>query len=123
MSTSYVMQHNSDFSDTIFITESALKRLKHLQSHEKKPLEFCVRISVLSGGCSGFQYKFEFINAPIQDDLIFMYDGIKIVTDTTSFQLIKNVTIDYAQELIGAAFTLRNPNVEGSCGCGNSFSI
>ena len=123
MSTSHAMQHNSDFEHTIYLTDTALKRLQYLKTKEHENSDFYIKVSVLSGGCSGFQYKFEFINSVNSTDIVFKHEDIKVVTDETSFQLIKNITIDYVQELIGAAFTLKNPNADGSCGCGNSFSI
>lgn len=115
---------------TLYITESALNRLRFLKAQQKKntdgdslPSQY-LRISVLSGGCYGFQYKFEFDAKPTtQDDLIFTHEDITVVIDDVSYDLLKDTTLDYVQELIGAAFTLKNPNSEASCGCGNSFSI
>ncbi len=114
---------------TLYITESAVNRLRFLQAQDQKtangsnsPTQH-LRISVLSGGCYGFQYKFEFDSTIQDDDLVFTHEDIKIVIDDVSYDLLKDVTLDYVQELIGAAFTLRNPNSEDSCGCGNSFSI
>ncbi|NCP62851.1 MAG: iron-sulfur cluster assembly accessory protein [Alphaproteobacteria bacterium] len=111
---------------TLYITDTALDRLRFLKQQEikKNPTgELLLRLSVLSGGCSGFQYKFDFEPSQNKDDLLFTYDDISVITDEVSFEFLKNVTLDYVTELIGAAFTLRNPNVESSCGCGNSFSI
>lgn len=111
---------------TLFITNTALERLRFLKQQETKKnpnTDLLLRISVLSGGCSGFQYKFDFEPSQNEDDLLFTHEDISIITDDVSFDLLKNVTLDYVTELIGAAFTLRNPNVESSCGCGNSFSI
>lgn len=109
-----------------YITSTAISRLRVLKAQEakKKPgAELLLRISVLSGGCSGFQYKFDFETIQNKDDLLFVHDDISLITDDISFDLLKNVTLDYVTELIGSAFTLRNPNAESSCGCGNSFSI
>lgn len=111
---------------TIYITDSAVNRLHVLIEQEQKKTpnaSLLLRISVLSGGCYGFQYKFDFTSAPLVDELIFTFKDLTVVTDKVSYDLLKDVTLDYAQELIGSAFTLRNPNSEASCGCGNSFSI
>lgn len=118
---------SQDITDsTIYITDGAVNRLRILISQEQKKKAnsaLLLRISVLSGGCSGFQYKFDFTETSNESDLVFTYEDITVVTDDVSFELLQNVTLDYIQELIGAAFTLRNPNAESSCGCGNSFSI
>ncbi len=121
------MQAPAPLTDsTIYITDSAVNRLRILmtQERQKKPqATLLLRISVLSGGCYGFQYKFDFTNEPLKDELIFIFEELTVVTDEISYDLLKDVTLDYVQELIGAAFTLRNPNSDASCGCGNSFSI
>ena len=111
---------------TIYITDGAVNRLRVLRTQEqaKNPEAKCLlRISVLSGGCYGFQYKFDFATDTLPDELCFTFEDLIVVTDEVSFELLKDVTLDYVQELIGAAFTLRNPNSDASCGCGNSFSI
>lgn len=118
----------STISDsTIYITTSAVNRLRVLKEAEAKKKEGAaeniLRLTVSSGGCYGFQYKFDFVATPLDDDLCFTYEDITLATDTVSYDLIQNIILDYAQELIGAAFTLRNPNSEASCGCGNSFSL
>lgn len=122
MNALYPMQAPENYTATLHITQSALERLKELRSQEQEQ-DVVLRITVLSGGCSGFQYKFAFEKAPGPEDLCFSYDGVQVITDEISYELLKEVTLDYVQELIGAAFTLRNPNAANSCGCGNSFSI
>lgn len=114
------------FDSTIYITTSAVNRLRVLKEQEKQKnpeAGLMLRIAVSSGGCYGFQYKFDFISTPDPEELIFLYEDITVVTDAVSYELLQNIILDYAQELIGSAFTLRNPNSEASCGCGNSFSI
>ncbi len=113
---------------TLFISEDALVRLRFLKEKEVKKEQqtdknIFLRISVLSGGCYGFQYNFDFTSKVQKDDFIFKFEDVTIVTDEISYDLLKNVTLDYVQEMIGSAFTLRNPNSDASCGCGNSFSI
>ena len=111
---------------TIYITDSAVNRLRVLRQQEqaKNPeAKYLLRISVLSGGCYGFQYNFDFVTEMLPNELCFTFEDLSVVTDEVSYELLKDVTLDYVQELIGAAFTLRNPNSDASCGCGNSFSI
>ena len=81
------------------------------------------RITVLGGGCAGFQYKFDFDNSKNKDDIIFKTEKIKVVIDNISLNLIKGSKIDYVNELIGSSFKITNPQASSSCGCGTSFSI
>ena len=81
------------------------------------------RITVLGGGCAGFQYKFDFENLKNDDDILIEEEKINVVIDETSMELIQNSTIDYVHELIGSSFKITNPQASSSCGCGTSFSI
>ena len=81
------------------------------------------RITVLGGGCAGFQYKFDFEDKKNDDDIIFETNKISIIVDPTSLELIKGSKIDYVNELIGSSFKITNPQASSSCGCGTSFSI
>jgi len=81
------------------------------------------RITVLGGGCAGFQYKFDFDNSKNKDDIIFRAKEIEILIDNISLNLIKGSKIDYVNELIGSSFKITNPQASSSCGCGTSFSI
>ena len=81
------------------------------------------RITVLGGGCAGFQYKFDFDNSKKKDDIIFKTEKIEVVIDNISLNLIKGSKIDYVNELIGSSFKISNPQASSSCGCGTSFSI
>lgn len=101
------------------VTDDCVKRLEAICDQD----EF-LRLSVESGGCSGYQYKFELDTTIAKDDCVLEKQGIKIVVDTTSLNYIKGSTIDYEQQLIRAAFRLiRNPRAEDGCSCGASFSI
>lgn len=104
---------------TVFLTDSAIKRLLELCSQNNTPF----RITVDSGGCSGFQYKFNLDAQSFPDDITFTYNSIEIVTDPVSMPFLENITIDFVENLMGAAFALKNPNASQSCGCGNSFAI
>ena len=81
------------------------------------------RITVLGGGCAGFQYKFEFDNNINNDDIILKTTKVDILIDNASIELIKGSKIDYVEELIGSSFKISNPQATSSCGCGTSFSI
>lgn len=82
-----------------------------------------LRVAVLAGGCSGFQYKFELDEAPQPDDLVIEREGATILVDPASLDLLGGSELDYTDALMGAHFTVRNPNATSACGCGTSFSI
>lgn len=104
------------------ISDSAAKRIAFLLSDE--PTGARLRVSVLGGGCSGFQYHFDFDANPLnEDDLTFEREGAKVVIDQISLDTLKGSQIDYVETLGAAAFEIRNPLAKASCGCGNSFSL
>lgn len=107
-------------SGTLYLTQKAYDRLHELLSKDGQKH---FRIVVDSGGCSGFQYRFNLDDQKLEDDLIFAIDGLKVVTDAVSLPFLEGITIDFTQDLMGSAFALKNPNASHSCGCGNSFSI
>ena len=82
-----------------------------------------LRVSVEGGGCSGFQYKFDLVQDRSDDDLAIEKGGITVLIDSVSQMYMEGSEIDFADELIGAAFKINNPNATASCGCGTSFSI
>ena len=82
-----------------------------------------LRVSVSGGGCSGFQYGFAFDSLVNQDDRVFERDGVTVVVDDVSLDLLNGAEVDFVEELIGASFQVRNPNASSSCGCGTSFSV
>ena len=96
---------------------------KHIASVLKKDSVRFFRITVLGGGCAGFQYKFEFENIKNDDDILIKNHKINVLIDESSMELIKNSKIDYVNELIGSSFKITNPQASSSCGCGTSFSI
>jgi len=81
------------------------------------------RITVLGGGCAGFQYKFEFDNTKNKDDIEISTDKVQILIDNTSIEFVKGCEIDYVNELIGSSFKINNPQASSSCGCGTSFAV
>jgi iron-sulfur cluster assembly protein len=82
-----------------------------------------LRVAVEGGGCSGFSYKFDFDTAAKDDDLLIVRDGARVLIDEMSLEFLAGSEIDYANELIGSAFKIINPNATANCGCGTSFSI
>ena len=95
----------------------------HIASILEKDSATYFRITVLGGGCAGFQYKFDFENSKNDDDILIQSEKINVIIDESSLELIQNSKIDYVHELIGSAFKITNPQATSSCGCGTSFSI
>jgi iron-sulfur cluster insertion protein len=109
-------------SETQFsVSPNAAKRIAFLAAKEAKPV--MMRVAVLGGGCSGFQYNFSFEEQKNDDDLLIERDGAAVVVDSTSLEFLKGSELDYVEEMVGAAFQVKNPNATSSCGCGNSFSV
>jgi iron-sulfur cluster insertion protein len=106
----------------VVLTESAARQIGILKAQEQAQDAF-LRIAVSGGGCSGFQYGFSFDKERHDDDVIFERDGVGVVVDEVSLDLLNGAEIDFVEDLMGASFQIRNPNAASSCGCGNSFSI
>ena len=105
----------------ITVTDSAKAKAMELMAEANKSGQF-IRVGVEGGGCSGFQYDIR-LDEPGDDDLILEGNGQKVVVDTVSLPFLSNAVIDFTEELIGARFTIDNPNATSSCGCGTSFSM
>lgn len=82
-----------------------------------------LRVAVLAGGCSGFQYKFELDQAPAPDDVVVAQGAARVLIDPVSLDLLAGAELDYTDELMGSHFAVRNPNASSACGCGTSFSV
>ncbi len=102
------------------VTERAFQRLAEINDGADMPQ--ALRVAVEGGGCSGFQYDIR-LDAPAEDDLILEGNGQRVLVDPMSLPFLAGAVIDFADELIGARFTIENPNAASSCGCGTSFSI
>lgn len=107
---------------TLHISDSAAKRIAALQAKESKP-GLMLRVTVEGGGCSGFQYKFDLDDKVNEDDITFERNGIRVVTDDASLNLLNDAELDFIDELAGSYFKVENPNASSSCGCGTSFSV
>jgi iron-sulfur cluster insertion protein len=103
------------------LSASAAQRLAELGRTEGHPV--MLRVAVDGGGCSGFQYRFELIEAAEPDDIRIEADGQAAVVDAVSLPFLKGSEIAFVDDLAGAQFVVRNPNAASSCGCGVSFSI
>jgi iron-sulfur cluster insertion protein len=103
------------------ITDNAAARICVLQKKYPEKGNF-LRIAVDGGGCSGFQYQYDFIQQPDGDDLHFEHQGAHILIDPISFELLNGSSFDYVVSLESALFVIKNPNASSQCGCGNSFS-
>lgn len=106
----------------IVVTENAARRIAVLKAQEHAENAF-LRIAVSGGGCSGFQYGLSFDDQRNEDDVVFERDGIGVVVDDISLDLLQGAEVDFVEDLMGASFRIHNPNAASSCGCGNSFSI
>ncbi len=103
------------------LTPAAAERVGWIaQRQGKSPI---LRLTVEGGGCSGFQYKFDLTDAADTDDLVSETDGVRLVVDPVSFDLVAGSTVDFVESLGGAAFKVENPNATAGCGCGSSFGI
>jgi iron-sulfur cluster insertion protein len=85
--------------------------------------ELKLRVYITGGGCSGFQYGFEFDEASNEDDVAVQRDGVTLVVDPLSLQYLMGAEVDYRESLAGSQFVIRNPNAKTTCGCGSSFSV
>ena len=106
----------------VTISDSAVRRIRELEAAEDASGTM-LRVAVGGGGCSGFQYSFTFDDACNGDDTVFSRDGVRIVIDDISLEFLGGSEIDYVEELVGAYFTIRNPNAASTCGCGVSFAV
>lgn len=105
----------------ITLTENAISKLKDLFVEENNP-KLKLRTFVQGGGCSGMSYGFTFDEDKNEDDFDFNFDGVHVVVDSMSAQYLQGAKIDYKEDLMGASFSIDNPNAETTCGCGSSFN-
>lgn len=105
----------------MILSPSAAARVATIAEKQGKPA--ILRLSVEGGGCSGFQYKFGLAETAEPDDLIVERDGVTLVVDPVSLDLVSGSMVDYVESLGGAAFRVENPNASAGCGCGSSFAV
>jgi iron-sulfur cluster assembly protein len=107
----------------IFVDESAKTKIAEIRNTEKLTDDYFIRVSVVSGGCSGLSYKMDFDNEEKPNDQIFEDNGVKVVTDLKSFLYLFNTTLEFSGGLNGKGFYFNNPNATRECGCGESFAV
>jgi iron-sulfur cluster insertion protein len=105
----------------ITLTETAAKRVAWIAARQDKPA--ILRLAVDGGGCAGFTYTFELADAAESDDEVTEIDGVQLIVDPVSLDLVKGSAVDFVEDLGGAAFRVTNPNAQSGCGCGSSFSV
>jgi iron-sulfur cluster assembly accessory protein len=103
------------------LTASAAARVSAIAGKQGKPA--ILRLAVDGGGCGGFQYKFEMADDVQGDDTVAERDGVRLVVDAVSLDLVRGSAVDYVENMGGASFRVTNPNAASGCGCGTSFSI
>ena len=103
-------------------TASAAAKVRELISEEGNDA-LKLRVYIQGGGCSGFQYGFEFDENQAEDDLALVTDGVTLLVDPLSLQYLMGAVVDYSESLAGAQFSIRNPNAKTTCGCGSSFTV
>ena len=103
------------------LSPAAAARVAAIAARQGKPA--ILRLSVEGGGCSGFQYKFGLAETAEADDLVVEVDGVTLLVDAVSLDLVAGSTVDYVESLGGSAFKVENPNASAGCGCGSSFAI
>ena len=107
-------------TDHIQLTEAAAKRVAAIASRQRKaPV---LRLSVDGGGCAGFTYKFE-LGEAADGDAVAETDGVQLIVDPVSLDLVQGSAVDFVEDLGGSAFKVTNPNAASGCGCGSSFSV
>lgn len=105
----------------IHLTPVATNKIKEIMNMQN-PVPVALRIGVVGGGCSGFQYHMAFENQSSDADNVLEFEGLRVVVDQMSSMYLEGVEVDYIESLEGAGFKFNNPNVKSTCGCGSSFS-
>ena len=109
---------------TINVTDTAAPEIKKFMAGEEGlPETAGLRVRVVPGGCSGFQYSLNIEEDSRQGDHVLDANGVRLFVDMFSAQYLNNVEIDYVSGVMGSGFTFKNPNATGSCGCGSSFTV
>ncbi|MBW3533618.1 MAG: iron-sulfur cluster assembly accessory protein [Gemmatimonadetes bacterium] len=107
----------------INLTTTAVSKVQEFLQEHGAEKDAGLRVAVLPGGCSGFQYGLNIEDAPESDDEIFDVSGLRLFVDPFSAQYLEGVEIDYVTSMMGSGFSFRNPSSSGGCGCGSSFTV
>ncbi len=117
-----IQDQQHDFQNSVItVTEKAVKQLKIAMKSAGDENQI-LRMSVEGGGCSGMTYKMDFDNQQQEFDKVFESNGLKIVCDLKSWLYLKDIEVDYSNDLLNGGFQIKNPNADRTCGCGTSFS-
>lgn len=106
----------------IILTPQAIAKVREIMATQD-PIPAGLRIGVVGGGCSGFQYSMAFENQSGMMDKVYSFDDLKVFIDATSLMYLNGCTVDYVETLEAAGFKFENPQVKSTCGCGSSFSV
>lgn len=107
----------------LIVTPGAIEKVRGFMADQGAGESSGLRVAVLPGGCSGFQYGLNIEDMPESDDEILEIEGVKVFVDPFSAQYLEGVEIDYSTSFMGSGFTFRNPQASGGCGCGSSFTV
>ncbi len=120
MSTTTTTNPEVKKTNPVSLTANAIAKVKEIMA-QQNPVPAGLRVGVVGGGCSGFQYSMQFENGAGAMDKVFEFEGLKVFVDATSLMYLQGATVDYVETLEGAGFKFENPNVKSTCGCGSSF--
>ncbi|MEO8713399.1 MAG: iron-sulfur cluster insertion protein ErpA [Acetobacteraceae bacterium] len=109
-----------DANPSFGLTDRAARRIAEITAAEPRP---ALRVAVLAGGCSGFQYRFELDEQRQPDDTVIERGAARVLVDAVSLDLLAGAELDFTDALMGSHFAIRNPNATSACGCGTSFSV
>jgi iron-sulfur cluster assembly protein len=107
--------------ELVSLTPAAAAKIKQLMATETDVS--VLRVAIAGGGCSGFQYELGFDRGAVEDDQVFVSEGVSVVVDPFSAPYLRGVTVDYLETIQEAGFKIENPNAVASCGCGHSFQV
>ena len=113
----------AQFVAPLAITPKALEMIKHTREQEGIDADHGLRVAVMGGGCSGFQYALDFEKEQRDTDYVVEYEGLRVFVDPVSSRYLDGTTIDYVLGMSGAGFKFLNPKATGQCGCGSSFAV
>lgn len=109
-------------NNSVNLSDKAANKIGLLVAEETNP-KLKLRVYIIGGGCSGFQYGFSFEEETADGDMIVEKNGVQVIIDPMSFPYLIGSTVDYLEDLQGSRFVINNPNAKTTCGCGSSFSI
>jgi len=117
------METQNAIAGAVNVTATAVAEVRRYMEENGAGEAAGLRVGVLPGGCSGFQYGLNIEDEPAEDDLVLESNGLKLFVDPFSMQYLGGVEIDYVTTFQGSGFTFNNPNASGGCGCGSSFTV